>query len=67
LISKNGLVNMFWAPLSGSVTAINHELESNVQLVNTSPFDEGWLFRIIPVIPAEELKHLTCCEKRSAH
>ena len=63
-ISKNGLVNMFWAPLSGGVLAMNNELERNVQLVNTSPFDEGWLFRIVPFNQEEELYHLTCCEKR---
>lgn len=66
LISKNGLVNMFWAPLTGRVIALNHKLEHNVQIVNTSPFDEGWLLRIIPSIPEEELKHLTCCEKKVA-
>lgn len=65
-ISKNGLVNMFWAPLSGSVTAQNRELEDNARVINTEHFDERWLFHIIPYNAEEELKHLTCCERGPA-
>ena len=62
LVSKDGLINMFWAPLSGSVTAYNKDLEEDAQLVNRIPFHKGWLFRIVPYNLDEELKHLTCCK-----
>jgi glycine cleavage system H protein len=35
-----------YAPVSGTVTAINAELEKEPGLVNSDPFGEGWLFRI---------------------
>jgi len=66
-VSKDCFVNMFWAPLSGSVTARNQKLEDNVHLINTSGFAERWLFRIIPYNPDEELEHLTCCEQKPGH
>jgi glycine cleavage system H protein len=35
-----------YSPVSGEVTEINSELESNPALVNTAPFAEGWLFKV---------------------
>jgi glycine cleavage system H protein len=35
-----------YAPVSGEVTEINSELESNPALVNTAPYAEGWLFKV---------------------
>jgi len=34
------------APLSGSVTAVNTELEDQPRLVNEDPLHEGWLIEI---------------------
>lgn len=33
-----------YAPLSGEVTEVNEELDSEPELVNTAPFGEGWIF-----------------------
>ena len=33
-------------PLSGEVTAINEALEENPRLVNSSPYDEGWMIEV---------------------
>jgi glycine cleavage system H protein len=37
-----------YAPLSGTITAINAELQQNPALVNTHPFSTGWLVKIKP-------------------
>ncbi|CAI2058223.1 MULTISPECIES: glycine cleavage system protein GcvH [Serratia] len=35
-----------YAPISGEIIAVNGELESSPELVNSEPYGEGWLFRI---------------------
>jgi len=34
------------APLSGSVTEVNGELEATPELVNTDPYGKGWMVKI---------------------
>jgi CheY-like chemotaxis protein/glycine cleavage system H lipoate-binding protein len=64
-VTKKGLVNMFWAPLSGNIKAFNGDLEKDIRLIDTDPYDRGWIFRITPSQFEEEVKNLTRC-KRSA-
>ncbi len=42
-----------YAPLSGEVVKANGELEDAPELVNSDPYGEGWLFRMIPSDPAQ--------------
>jgi glycine cleavage system H protein len=35
-----------YAPISGSVTAVNDALKNNPGLVNTDPYGEGWIFKL---------------------
>ncbi|OIO39006.1 MAG: glycine cleavage system protein H [Candidatus Omnitrophica bacterium CG1_02_46_14] len=35
-----------YAPMSGKVTKINDQLKDKPELVNKSPYEEGWLFEI---------------------
>ena len=35
-----------YAPISGTVVAINEELEDGPEKVNEYPYSDGWLFRI---------------------
>lgn len=63
-ITKKGLVNMFWAPLSGKIEALNKALEKDIQLIDTSPYDQGWIFRITPSNFEEEVKNLIQCKRR---
>ncbi|GIX17967.1 MAG: glycine cleavage system H protein [Rhodothalassiaceae bacterium] len=42
-----------YAPLSGTVTAVNERLPEEPGLVNTSPMEDGWFFRMKPAKPAE--------------
>ena len=42
-----------YVPLSGEVIAVNEALEEHPELVNESPYDEGWMFRIRLTQPSE--------------
>ena len=35
-----------YAPLSGKIIKINDQLKDKPELVNQSPYDEGWLFQM---------------------
>lgn len=35
-----------YAPISGTITAVNEALEDKPELINESPYDDGWLFEI---------------------
>ncbi len=35
-------------PLSGEITEANSELEDSPELINTSPYDTGWIFTLQP-------------------
>lgn len=35
-----------YSPVGGEVIAVNSELESNPALVNTDPYNAGWIFKI---------------------
>ena len=35
-----------YTPISGEVIEVNDALEENPELVNTSPFEEGWFFKL---------------------
>jgi len=59
ILCEGALVHRIWAPLSGQVIAVNGRLETEFDLVNTDPYREGWLVRIIPSNLEEELPVLT--------
>jgi glycine cleavage system H protein len=46
-----------YAPISGTVTEGNSALDDDPELVNSSPEDEGWFFRLT-VADASELESL---------
>lgn len=58
IIAHKHLVHSVWAPLSGKVVEINHELEKNPNLMNTEPYQNGWLIKIIPTNLESELENL---------
>ena len=43
----------FYAPVSGTVISVNHEVTEDPSLVNTDPLGAGWLVKIKPSNPAE--------------
>ncbi|MCK4763419.1 MAG: glycine cleavage system protein GcvH [Candidatus Aminicenantes bacterium] len=39
-------VNDIYAPVSGEIVDINSALEDNPELINQSPYEEGWMFKM---------------------
>ncbi|PVZ72287.1 glycine cleavage system protein GcvH [Pelagibaculum spongiae] len=37
-----------YSPIKGTITAINSELEDTPELINSDPYGDGWIFRIMP-------------------
>lgn len=46
-----------YTPVSGKVTEVNKALEDKPSLVNSSCYDEGWIFKLVLKNP-DELKSL---------
>ena len=42
-----------YSPVNGEILAVNEALPNEPQLVNESPFDEGWLFKVKLDDPAQ--------------
>jgi len=51
-------VSAVYTPLSGSVKEVNSALNERPELVNTSPYDEGWICLLEPSDLNAELKNL---------
>ena len=50
--AENSVIDMI-APLSGEVLRINEDLEANPKLINSSPYEEGWIMKINLTEPDE--------------
>jgi glycine cleavage system H protein len=42
-----------YAPIGGTVIAVNHVLDDAPETVNQDPYGDGWFFRIAPNDPAD--------------
>jgi glycine cleavage system H protein len=55
-----------YAPVSGSVIAVNEALESMPEFVNTSPYGDGWMLRVRlssdPVGLLSAAEYAKCCK-----
>jgi len=47
-------VSDVYAPLTGTITARNEQLDAAPELVNTDPYGDGWMFEIRPVAGIDE-------------
>jgi glycine cleavage system H protein len=45
-------VSDIFAPVAGTVTGRNDELDANPELVNSDPYGQGWMFEVRPSDPA---------------
>ena len=50
-------VSDLYAALSGTIVAVNRELEDHPELINKDPYDTGWIVRI-KISDPEELESL---------
>lgn len=46
-------VSDLYAPVSGKVVAVNAELDGNPELVNSGPYEAGWMLKIEIANPGE--------------
>ena len=46
-------VSDIYAPVTGSVSAVNEALESQPELLNSDPYGDGWICRIEMSDPSE--------------
>ncbi len=46
------------APVSGTIEAVNEELDSKPELLNEDPYNQGWILTVEPTNLEEDLKTL---------
>lgn len=46
-------VSDFYAPVSGKVVAVNETLEDEPELINSNPYDTGWILKLAEVEAAD--------------
>ena len=62
-IVQNGKRLVVFAPVSGVIKESNSMLDGNYSLVNSSPYGDGWIYRIEPVNWPREIQLLEMAEK----
>lgn len=55
-------VSELYAPVSGKVVEVNAELEDSPELVNESPYDQGWMI-VVEMSDPSEVNNLLTAEK----
>ncbi|WJY68440.1 glycine cleavage system protein GcvH [Corynebacterium auris] len=45
-IESTKSVSDLYAPVSGTVTAVNEAIDGNFEVINNDPYGEGWLFEV---------------------
>ncbi len=51
-------VGRIYAPVSGKIQTSNEELEDSPELINESPYQKGWMFKVSPSNLQVDLKNL---------
>ena len=46
VVESNKTVSDLFAPVAGRVTAVNHVLRDEPELVNSDPYGAGWFFKL---------------------
>jgi hypothetical protein len=62
-IVKNGKQLTLYSPVSGVIKDCNKALESGAEVINSSPYEEGWIYRIEPDNWQRENQLLSMTEK----
>jgi glycine cleavage system H protein len=55
-------VSEIFAPVGGSVTAVNADLDDSPENVNTDPYGDGWMFKINAANKAEMTQLLSASQ-----
>jgi len=62
IIRKGKHLNVY-SPISGTITQVNKNLETNSSLLNSSPYSDGWVYMIEPTNWGLEIQYLMIAEK----
>ncbi|WNO08874.1 glycine cleavage system protein GcvH [Teredinibacter sp. KSP-S5-2] len=54
-----------YSPISGEVIAINEALEDAPETVNSSPYDDGWFYKVKPSDVSELDAHMSADEYKA--
>ena len=65
-IESGKWVGRIYAVFTGEVTAVNEALEDEPELINSSPYGDGWICKIKPENLEEEKKNLMPAAELSA-
>ena len=57
VVESNKTVSDLFAPVAGRVTAVNHGLRDEPELVNNDPYGTGWMIRLV-VTDREQVNRL---------
>jgi glycine cleavage system H protein len=60
-------VSELYSPISGSVVEVNRQLEMSPELVNESPYRDGWLLEVKPDDYVAEVRNLLDAKAYAAH
>jgi len=60
-------VSEIYSPLSGTVVKVNIQLDSHPELVNKSPYGDGWILEVKPTNYSSEKKSLLDAKTYAAH
>ncbi|MBN2199262.1 MAG: response regulator [Candidatus Aminicenantes bacterium] len=58
VIGEDGLVHRIWSPAGGRIIEVNSQLPDEPSLLKTSPYHQGWIFRLETSNLDEDLKGL---------
>ena len=61
VVESNKTVSDLFAPVAGRVTAVNHVLRDEPELVNNDPYGAGWMIRLV-VTDREQVSRLLDAE-----
>ena len=56
-------VGKFVSPISGEIEEVNEELEDDCTLINSSPYNKGWIMKVKPSNLEDDLKNLITGDK----
>ena len=59
-------VSDIYAPVNGKIISVNEKLESNPELINDSPYEDGWI-ALIEVTDLEQIDQLKDSNSYKSH
>jgi glycine cleavage system H lipoate-binding protein/ABC-type phosphate transport system substrate-binding protein len=64
---QNGKQLNLYAPVSGTIVEQNKNVDTNSSIINSSPYTEGWVYKIEPDNWNREIQLLFMAEKQKEH